>query len=247
MEKIMNDVSVLWNYLCLDKKEIKKSECIIGLGSILKIVPEKCTELYKRDLGKYIIFSGNCGKGTEGIIEKTEAEIFKNIAIEEGVPEESIYTENDATTTYENFKYIKRVLTKNNLNPESFLIVGKPYQERRALAIADIELADKEYNIASHNITVNDYLEIVKKDKNMEVEDFINEMIGEISLLMLIPKYGLQSPQTIPDYVMQCYRNIIEAGYNKYVYQDEELRKYVEGLNEKLMNHSEKCSIEPEK
>lgn len=240
MEEIMNEVSVLWNYLCLDKKQTKKGECIIGLGSILKIVPKKCAELYKQKLGEYIVFSGNCGKGTEGIIEKTEAEIFKNIAIEENVPEKSIFIEPDATTTYENFKYIKRVLVNNNLKPKSFLIVGKPYQERRALSIADVELSDKKYEIASHNITLEDYLEIVEKDENMKVEDFINELIGEISLLMLAPKYNLESVQIIPDSVMQSYKKIVAAGYNKYVYQDEMLKEYVENLNKKIMNVSKK-------
>ena len=47
------ELSILWNYLCLNTKP-KKSECIIGLGSILTLVPEKCAELYKQGLGKYI-------------------------------------------------------------------------------------------------------------------------------------------------------------------------------------------------
>ena len=35
----------------------------------------------------------------------------------------------NATTTYENYKFTQKLLKKNNLNPKSFLIVGKPYQE----------------------------------------------------------------------------------------------------------------------
>lgn len=239
MEKIMDDLLVLWKYLCLnnnksenENKSEEECKCIIGLGSILKLVPEKCAKLYKEGLGKYIIFSGNCGKGTEGIIKTTEAERFKEIAIEEGVPEQAILIEPTATTTYENFKYIKRVLIKNNLNPESFLIVGKPYQERRALAIADIELADKKYEIASHNITFNDYLEYVKKDKDMNIEDVVNEMIGEIRLIRLAPKFGWQSFETIPVKVLQSYHNIIRAGYIKDVYDEGRLEKYNERLRD---------------
>ena len=122
-QEIKKDVEVLWNYLCLDNESVK-AECIIGLGSILKSIPKKCAELYKKGLGEYIIFTGNCGKGTEGVISKTEAEIFKNIAVQEGVPEDKILIETKATNTYENFRYSMKVLNDNDLHPNSFLIVG---------------------------------------------------------------------------------------------------------------------------
>ena len=144
-------------------------------------------------------FHGNCGKGTQGVITKTEAERFCDVAIREEVPKDRILIEPKATTTYENYKYTKKLLINNHLNPSSFLIVGKPYQERRALAIADIEFPNKEVTIASHNMTLEDYLEYVKNDQLMKIEDVINEMVGEISLIRLTPSYGLQSKQQIPD------------------------------------------------
>ena len=88
-------------------------------------------------------FHGNCGKWTQGVITKTEAERFCDVAIREEVPKDRILIEPKATTTYENYKYTKKLLINNHLNPSSFLIVGKPYQERRALAIADIEFPNK--------------------------------------------------------------------------------------------------------
>ena len=72
------------------------------------------------------------------------------------------------------------MLTNNDLNPNSFLIIGKPYQERRALRIADIELVGKKYEVASMNIKLSDYLNFVKKDEFMSVEDAINDAIIEI-------------------------------------------------------------------
>ena len=224
MEELMEDLQILWDYLCLDTTP-KKSECIIGLGSILTLIPKKCAELYKNGLGEYIIFSGNCGKGTKGVISITEAERFKTIALDEDVPENRILIEPNATNTYENYKYIKKVLANNNLNPNSFLIVGKPYQERRALLIANIELSNKKYEVASFNITLHDYLDFVKKDEFMNVEDVINEMVGEISLISKTPQYGLQSEEQIPDEVMKSYNKIVAAGYNKYFYSDDTVKR----------------------
>ena len=232
MEEVMKDCQVLWNYLCLNTKP-KKKECIIGLGSILTLIPKKCAKLYKENLGDYIIFSGNCGKGTEGVISITEAERFKNISMNENVPENKILTEPQATSTYENYKYIKKVLENNNLNPNSFLIVGKPYQERRALLIANIELADKEYEVASFNLTFNDYLEFVKSDEFMKVEDVINEMVGEIALIIKAPKYGLQSKDIIPEEVLKSYQKIVASGFNKYYYSDDMVKHLKDVLIEK--------------
>ena len=237
MEELMEDLQILWDYLCLNTN-LKKSECIIGLGSILTLIPKKCAELYKKELGEYIIFSGNCGKGTKGVISITEAERFKNIAIEESIPENQIIIEPDATTTYENYKYIKKVLASNNLNPNSFLIVGKPYQERRALLIANIELTDKKYEIASFNITLKDYLNFVKKDEFMKVEDVINEMVGEISLIIKAPQYGLQSEEKVPTKVINSYNKIVALGYNKYFYNDEFVKRIKDSMIEKRINLS---------
>ena len=235
MEELMGDLQILWDYLCLNTKP-EKSECIIGLGSILTLIPKKCAELYKKDLGDYIIFSGNCGKGTKGVISITEAERFKNIAREEDVPDRKILIEPDATTTYENYKYIKKVLASNNLNPNSFLIVGKPYQERRALLIANLEFTDKKYEVASFNITLNDYLDYVKKDKFMKEEDIINEMIGEISLIIKAPKYDLQSKEHIPTKVIDSYKKIVALGYNKYFYTDDIVKSFKDSMIEKRFN-----------
>lgn len=235
MEELMVDLQILWDYLCLNTKP-EKSECIIGLGSILTLIPKKCAELYKKDLGEYIIFSGNCGKGTKGVISITEAERFKNIAIEESIPKNQILIEPDATTTYENYKYIKKVLASNNLNPNSFLIVGKPYQERRALLIANLEFTDKKYEVASFNLSLNDYLDFVKKDEFMKVEDVINEMVGEISLIIKAPKYGLQSEEKLPTKVIDSYNKIVTSGYNKYFYSDDIVKSLKDSIIEKRFN-----------
>ena len=236
MNEIMDDLKVLWNYLCLDTKP-KKSECIIGLGSILTLIPKKCAKLYKEGFGDYMIFSGNCGKGTIGVLNITEAERFKNIAVEEGVPENKIIMEPDATTTYENYRYIKKVLKERNLDPKSFLILGKPYQERRALAIAEVEFPDKEFTVASFNMSIEEYIEFVKKDELMKLDDLVNEMVGEVGIISLVPKYGLQSYQEIPNEVMESYNRIIAAGYNQYIYSDERVKKVIQKLVDKGLNN----------
>lgn len=223
-KEIKKDIEILWDYLCL-KSEPTKGECIIGLGSILKFVPQKCAELYKQKIGKYIIFSGNCGKGTEGVINQTEAEIFKDIALKEGVLPQDIYLEKEATNTYENFKYILKVLKENKLSPKSFVIVGKPYQERRAKCIAEIELKDYKFSIASFYISFSNFVDYVKQNNLMSEEDVINEVVAEVNIGILAPKYGVQSADSIPDKVLKSYERLCNMGYTKYLVTDDLIRK----------------------
>lgn len=223
-EKTKSNIENLWNYLCL-KNEPIKSECIMGLGSILDTVPKQCAELYHKGYGEYIIFTGNCGKGTEGIINKTEAEIFKRIAMEAGVPEEKILIETEATNTYENFNYSLKVLAGIGLSPKSFLIVGKPYQERRALNIAEISLANNTFSIAPNNISFSEFLEYVTKNSLMSLEDVINELVSEINICLLAPKYGIQKKSDISTEVLKSYRELCNAGYTKYLITDDKINK----------------------
>lgn len=217
---LKKDVEVLWNYLCLNSEDIK-SECIIGLGSILQIVPEKCSYLFKNGYGKYIIFSGNCGKGTDGVIAKTEAEIFKDCALNLGVPSDKVLIEMKATNTYENFKYIKEVLENNNYSPASFLIVGKPYQERRAQAIASIELAGKKFSISSFKMSLDDFLDYVEYSNCMTIEDVINELVAEINIALIVPTYGLQAYEEVPNNVLESYKRLVNKGFSRYLINDD--------------------------
>ena len=129
------------------------------------------------------------------------------------------------------------MLASNNLNPNSFLIVGKPYQEIRALLIANLEFTDKKYEVASFNLSLNDYLDFVKKDEFMKVEDVINEMVGEISLIIKAPKYGLQSEEKLPTKVIDSYNKIVASGYNKYFYSSDDIVKSLkDSMIEKRFN-----------
>lgn len=245
MYDINEDIEILWNYLCIGTEPIK-SDCIIGLGSILTLIPKRCADIYNQGLADYIVFSGNCGKGTKGIISITEAERFKKIAIEEGVVEDRIITESRATTTYENIYYINEILKSRDLNPNTIMIVGKPYQERRAKAIADMYLAGKNYRVVSLNMTLQEYLDFAEKDELMIVEDAINEMIGEISLMIKAPRYGLQSVQEIPNEVLDSYNKMVALGYNKYFYSDSDVYSIAQNFAQNKENFKKKKDIERE-
>jgi uncharacterized SAM-binding protein YcdF (DUF218 family) len=63
-----------------------------------------------------------------------EADQFAAIAIKMGVPERSIFVENKSTNTGENILFTQQLLAHKNLDPQSFILVQKPYMERRSYA-----------------------------------------------------------------------------------------------------------------
>ena len=124
---------VLWNYHNLNQK-IKKCDLILGFGSHDLNVAKRCAELFLDGYGDIIIFTGGFGRITKELWNMTEAEKFAQIAINMGVPKDMIIIENKATNTGENISKTKELLNKLNLYPSSFLVVDKPYRERRTFA-----------------------------------------------------------------------------------------------------------------
>ena len=74
MENI-EEIKVLWNYMKMNQ-QLKKADCIIGLGSVDTNVANVASELYLQGYADKVFFSGGLGKITNKIWNETEAEKF---------------------------------------------------------------------------------------------------------------------------------------------------------------------------
>ena len=57
----------------------------------------------------------------------------------------------------------------------------------------------------------------------MDLEEIISEIVGEISIIIDAPKFGIQSNQEISDEVMDAYKFLVERGYIKHLITDEKI------------------------
>lgn len=231
--KIKEQAMELLKYLHLGK-EIKKSDGIIGLGSIDYKVAEKCADLYQKGYGNYIIFTGNCGKGTEGIIKQTEAENFRDIAIQKGVPKEVIYLEKNATNTYENYLYSESIIRENDLIANSLIVVGKPYQEKRSYAIAKQFFQKRNVYITSPEFSPISFEEYYKDNQNTNLFEIVNEIVAEINILEKAPQFNLQVNQEIPKQIKTIYQDMVKEGFDKYLITEEVIKKAVLKLKQTM-------------
>lgn len=84
---------------------------------------EYTTELYKKGYAKHIVFSS----GYTYVFK--EPQVMKALAVSLGIPADAIILEENAKNTYENVKFSKEIIDKNNW--KGILLVSSPYHMRR--------------------------------------------------------------------------------------------------------------------
>jgi len=170
----------LWDYHHVNNK-IEKADCILVLGSHDTRVAERAAELYLEGWAPIVIFSGGLGRLTKGVWSEAEADLFAKIAIKKGVPKEAILIENKSTNTGENILFTQQLLKKNNLHPESFIVVQKPYMERRSFATFKKHWPDKKLVVTSPQISFEDY-----PTDEIPVKQVINIMAGDLQRIKIV-------------------------------------------------------------
>ena len=202
---------IIWDYLHLNYK-LKKADCIFALGSIDVRIAQYSAKLFLEGYAPVIIFSGGLGRISKDIFKKSEAEMFADIAIQAGVPQEKIIVENKSSNTGENIAFTKQLLSDRGLNFKTFILVQKPYMERRTYAAFKKLWPEKRFIVTSPPISYEDYPNInISKDK------FINIMVGDIQRIKFYPEKGFQIYQEIPDNVWWAYEKLVELGYTDHL------------------------------
>ena len=158
----MNDairplVETVWNYHQLHH-EVTNADAILVLCSHDLIVAERGAELFLEGRAPLLIFSGGSGAMTRELWSEPEADVFARIAIERGVPADRILREARSTNTGENVQFTSQLLADRGLDPQSFIVVQKPYMERRSFATFRKVWPEKTVIVTSPRITLDDYL-----------------------------------------------------------------------------------------
>jgi uncharacterized SAM-binding protein YcdF (DUF218 family) len=210
-KEVLVDAVKLWDYHHLNHIP-RTSDCILVLGSHDLRVADRGAELYLQGLAPILIFSGGLGNVTKGIWKDPEADRFARIALDKGVPAEAIFIENQSTNTGENILFTQKLLQEKGLDPRTFLLVQKPYMERRSYATFKKHWPDKELIVTSPQIDFEDY-----PTEEIPLEKVIHIMVGDLQRIRIYPDKGFQIPQDIPDDVWAAYGRLVAAGYTKHL------------------------------
>jgi len=204
----------LWDYHHMHHV-LEKTDCILALGSHDLRVAERAAQLYLEGWAPILILSGGLGNFTKGMWTETEADRFAAIAISMGVPETSILVENGSTNTGENILFTQQLLKQKKLDPRSFIVVQKPYMERRSYATFKQHWPDKKLIVTSPQISFEDY-----PTEEIPLERVINIMAGDLQRIKFYPGKGFQIYQEIPGDVWQAFEQLVALGFDKHLMKE---------------------------
>lgn len=201
----------LWNYHHMNHT-LAKSDCILALGSHDLRVADRAAELYLEGWAPLVIMSGGLGNFTQDLWTESEADQFAAIAIKKGVPANAVLIENKSTNTGENILFTQRLLKEKELDPQSFIVVQKPYMERRSYATFKKHWPDKNLIVTSPQISFEEY-----PTEEIPLERVINIMIGDLQRIKFYPDKGFQVYQEIPIEIWEAYERLVQLGFDKHL------------------------------
>ena len=212
-EKRINELAeLIWDYHLMHHP-LQKSDCIFALGCHDEGVAIHAADLFNESWAPWLVISGGViFDGNESAIQMkiTEAEYFRDIAISKGVPKEKIIIENKATNTGENFQFTGELLNQLGHSFQKFIVVQKPYMERRTYATGMVQWKNKQLILTSEKISFHDYLQ-----KGIPKDRIINTMTGDLQRIKLYPSRGFQIYQEIPAIVWEAFEELVTHGFDK--------------------------------
>ncbi|MGL1099854.1 YdcF family protein [Vibrio vulnificus] len=204
--KLFRQIELLWQYMQLQHR-LTPVDCLLVMCSNDLRVAEHAANLYKQGYAPYILFSGGEGRFTEGLFEKSEAETFAELAKASGVPEEAILLETKSSNTGENVRFSEQLLLEKGLAFESFILVQKPFMERRALATFEKQWHGPYSHllVSSTGEAFFDYI-----NEEMPLMLVLEALLEDFERIKRYPAKGFQTEQPLPDDVEAAYQYIRE-------------------------------------
>ncbi len=209
---IRRALSVVWDYMRLVHAPTP-SDAILVLGSFDLNAAVHAARLWRAGLAPVVIMSG--GQAHQGGLldtgwQRSEAEVFAEVAIKEGVPRETILLEDRAQNTAENFTLGKIVAQRAGLDPRRILVVAKPYMTRRGFATGCKVWPEAHLGMQCETIGVVDYF-----SREADPERTLQALVGDLHRIIVYPRLGFQVEQDVPPPAREALRALVAAGYGQ--------------------------------
>ncbi len=208
----------IWDYHLM-KHQLAPADAVLVLCSHDERVAERGAQLFLEGWAPLLIFSGGRGAITGKLWDEPEAERFARIAVGMNVPRDRILIEPNSTNTGENVRFTKQLLAEHEIDPQSFIVVQKPYMERRAYATFRQLWPDKQVILTSPQVSFADYVAHYAHH-SLSIDDVVGIMVGDLQRIKLYPELGYQIAQEIPADVWRAYEQLVRAGYDRFLIRE---------------------------
>jgi hypothetical protein len=217
-DEVLRLARIIWDYHCLPQEAVA-ADIIIALGTNDLRVAEFAAELFLQGYGATLVCTGGVahqGDLLETSWEKTEAEMYADVAIGRGVPRDKILLETRATNTAENIRFARDLLRQHEIRPRSVLLAVKPFMRRRVWATLAVEWPEMRATLASPRMTLDEYF-----TRELAPEKIINIMMGDLQRIWVYARKGWSAPQPLPVEVREAYLKLAALGFTKHLIAEE--------------------------
>ena len=170
------------------------------------------------------MFAGGPGKITSSKFKKSDAEVYRDIAVQCGVPDKAILLETKSTNTGDNFRFSKRLLYQNQV--KKILLVHYATFERRTLSVAKAILPEFDLIITSPELTFSSFLEQLRHSSEYFYSE-VSLLVGDIQRMIIYPQLGWQEEVEIPASIIHAYFFLNNKGFDKFIYSSSEILELV--------------------
>ncbi|HWS54164.1 MAG TPA: YdcF family protein [Pyrinomonadaceae bacterium] len=205
----------VWHYHRLNHR-LERADAVLVLCSYDSRVAERGAQLFLEGWAPLLIFSGGLGTITRGMWSEPEADQFARTARGMGVPAGRILVENRSTNTGENVTFTRRLLAERGIDPAKFILVQKPYMERRSYATFRKLWPEKQALVTSAQVSFDEYLKEYANPA-LSADEVVSIMVGDLQRIRVYPAKGFQIHQDIPAEVWAAGEELIRAGYDKHL------------------------------
>ena len=211
-ERVRTLAKRIWDYHHMGHR-LEAADVILVLCSHDVAVAEHGARLWLEGWAPLLIYSGGLGAITKRLWQEPEADQFARIAIAMGVPADRILIENQSTNTGQNVERTRALLGAKGLDPSRFILVQKPYMERRSYATFEKVWPGKHVIVTSPPASFEEYLSRYSNSA-LSAEEVVGIMAGDLQRIRLYADMGFQIAQEIPDDVWAAFEELVSLGYD---------------------------------
>ncbi len=220
-EEHLQDARVIWDYMNLGHTPIP-ADLIIALGTNDLRVAEFAADLYFDGFGKHLLCTGAIAHEDDLLAtpwQRTEAEMYAEVAARRGVPRDRILLETRATNTAENIRFSRELVEGQGLKPANVVLAAKPFMQRRTWAHMAVEWPEMPATVASPAISLDDYF-----TDELTPGKILNILLGDLQRVWVYGRRGWSAPQRVPDEVLAAFENLKAAGFTHHLIRDDGAR-----------------------
>jgi uncharacterized SAM-binding protein YcdF (DUF218 family) len=195
--------AVLWNYMASFRAAAPCDAVVVCCSYDLRVCDYACG-LIKSGLSHRLVLSGRTGNWTRHLWTRSEAEIFRARALENGIHDSAILLEDHSTNFGENVAFTKARIPES----KAITFVTKPASVLRVKLTAEVQWPGISHFVACPDFCFPDDVSPV-----IGLFGIINEMVGDVERIQRYPALGYQAPHELPQDILDAWASLVQKGF----------------------------------